>query len=326
MCSFARADYETGNRHHNRTGDYFANHRDVRAKGAEVKIVAIMPVRNEDWIIGLSARALLRWVDELIILDHCSTDESRELEWSVALEHPERVITLTDNDPIWHEMAHRQRMLESARGRGATHIVTVDADEVVSGNLVKHMRLIVEDMPPGMVLQLPWICLRDSIDQCHRTGLWAEQFASAAFVDNPACFWGQRNGYDFHQRAPMGRPEVAFKPVAHAFGGILHLQYSSRRRLLAKQALYKMTEAIRWPERKFGVVNQTYNWSVYGRAESKQAQFDLGPIPSDWWAGYEDLMGYLHVDAEPWQEAECRKLVKEYGRDKFNGLDLFGVV
>jgi hypothetical protein len=36
-------------------------------------------------------------------------------------------------------------------------------------------------------------------------------------------------------------------------------------------------------------------------------------------------MKYLDVDAEPWQEAEVRRLVAEYGREKFTGLDLFGV-
>ncbi len=54
--------------------------------------------------------------------------------------------------------------------------------------------------------------------------------------------------------------------------------------------------------------------------------FDLAQIPAEWWAGYEDLMQYLNVDAEPWQEAECRNLIREYGREKFVGLDLFGVV
>jgi hypothetical protein len=294
-----------------------------------MKIVAIMPARNESWIIGLSARALLRWADELVILDHCSDDGSREREWGIALEYPGRLTVLTDNDPTWHEMAHRQRLLECARDRGATHVVTIDADEVVAGNLMPHMRDIVEDLPPGMVLQLPWITCRDSIYQQHRSGLWAQQHASAAFVDDPVLCWKQRNGYDFHQRAPMGQAEVPFRPITHAGGGILHLQYSSRRRLLAKQALYKMTEVIRWPGRdSLAVINQRYDWSVYGAPQKPvgEAVFDLAPIPLEWWAGYEHLMQYLDVDAEPWQEAECRKLLGVYGGEKFAGLDLFGVV
>src|SRR6185369_16060502 len=153
-----------------------------------MKIVAIMPARNEDWVLGLSARALLRWVDHLVILDHCSTDESREMEWVIQLEYPDRVCVLTENRPTWLEMEHRQRLLNEARAHNATHVVTIDADEVVSANLVPHMRDIVADIPPGHVLQLPWITCRDSIHQQHRPGsgeIWATQHASAAFVDDP---------------------------------------------------------------------------------------------------------------------------------------------
>jgi glycosyltransferase involved in cell wall biosynthesis len=293
-----------------------------------MKIVAIMPARNEDWVLGLSARALLMWVDELVILDHCSTDGTFDILHDLIRESY-KVSMLIENDPVWHEMAHRQSLLDMARELNATHVVTVDADEVVSGNLLPHMRRIVEDIPPGMVLQLPWITCRDSIYQQHRSGLWAQQHASVAFVDDPRYHWQQRNGYDFHQRAPMGLPEVPFKPISHAGGGILHLQYSSRRRLLAKQALYKLIEVIRWPGRdNLDAINQRYDWSVYGAAQKPEGElkFDLAPVPAEWWEPYGDLMQHLHVDAEPWQEAECRKLLGEYGADRFAGLDLFGVV
>jgi glycosyltransferase involved in cell wall biosynthesis len=294
-----------------------------------MKIIAIMPVRNEDWVLGLSARALLQWVDELVILDHCSTDNSTETEDELYVAYDGHVKVLYEPNPVWEEMRHRQRLLEFARLRGATRIVTVDADEVISANLVPHMRDIVEDMPPGMVLQLPWITCRDSIHNQHASGLWAEQFASAGFVDSPECTWQARAGYDFHHRHPMGRPCIPFKPISHAGGGILHLQYSSRRRLLAKQALYKMTEVIRWPGRdSIAEINKRYDYSVYGspiRPLDGNPQFDLKPVPETWWRGYQDLMQYLHVDADPWQEAECQRLIGEYGHSKFAGLDLFGV-
>jgi hypothetical protein len=129
----------------------------------------------------------------------------------------------------------------------------------------------------------------------------------------------------------MGQPERPFKPIMHRGGGILHLQYSSRRRLLAKQALYKMTEVIRWPGRdSLEQINQRYDWSVYGAPHKPAAgdtpPFVLSPVPAEWWNGYAGLMKHLRVDAEPWQEEECKRLVEEYGRGKFEGLDLFGVV
>jgi glycosyltransferase involved in cell wall biosynthesis len=291
-----------------------------------VKIVAILPVRNEDWVLGLSARALLQWADELVILDHCSTDGTFDIEEQL---DSDRVHFIYDGNPVWREMAHRQKLLECARLRGATHIVTIDADEVVSSNLVPHMRAIVEDMPPGMVLQLPWITCRDSIHQQHASGLWAEQHASAAFVDSPELGWQAREGYDFHHRHPMGRPCVPFKPFPHAGGGILHLQYSSRRRLLWKQYLYELTEKLRWPGREpISEINKRYAYSVYGQATPPPngvTSFDLTPVPAEWWSGYADLMQYLHVDAEPWQRAECLKILRD-NPGIGEGLDDFGLL
>ena len=49
------------------------------------------------------------------------------------------------------------------------------------------------------------------------------------------------------------------------------------------------------------------------------------PVPSDWWAGYEDLRQYLDIDAEPWQETAVRKAIATHGRNTFWGLDLFGL-
>jgi glycosyltransferase involved in cell wall biosynthesis len=51
-----------------------------------MKIVTIMPVRNEAWCLGLTARAALMWCDELVILDHASTDRTAEIASEIAGE------------------------------------------------------------------------------------------------------------------------------------------------------------------------------------------------------------------------------------------------
>jgi hypothetical protein len=43
-----------------------------------MKLIGLMPVRGEDWILGLSARAALMWCDELVILLHSCTDRINE--------------------------------------------------------------------------------------------------------------------------------------------------------------------------------------------------------------------------------------------------------
>ena len=316
-----------------------------------MKLICIMPVRNEAWVLGLTARAVLRWCDELIILDHCSTDRT-PLIWGELLgEHPGRMAVIAKPDPTWHEMAHRQDLLEKARERGATHIVMVDADEILTGNVAIMSRLnshLTWEKLYGTVLQLPWIQLRDSIHNMHNSGVWAEQQVSMAFQDSPELHWAAREGYDFHHRHPMGRECIPYRPLRREQGGLMHLQMVNPRRLRAKQLLYCLTERLRWPDRELVAdMVARYSLAVYGAPKQAAAGVphwaprtalrageapgpvsEFATVPAEWWAPYADLMQYLDVDAEPWQLAECHRVLRENpgieaGLDDF-GLGLFG--
>jgi len=286
------------------------------------RIVAILPVRNEGWILGCSLRALMRWVDSVVVLNHASTDNTGAILDALVIEYGTgRVTVMEDNDPTWREMSQRQKLLDAARFLDASHVVIVDADEILTANFLPIIRAMVERTPHGQVLQLPWLQMRGSINQVHTTGLWGQQNASVAFPDMPEYCWKAQNGYDHHHRHPMGRSHIPYMPMGMArTGGIMHFQMVSDQRLRAKQALYLMIETIRWPHKRTAAeLNKMYGPTVY-------AVDKMAPTPSHWWIGYEDLMQYLNVDAEPWQLAEVKRLIAEHGREKFAGLDLFGVV
>lgn len=286
------------------------------------KIVAILPVRSEAWCIGLTLRALLMWVDEAVIAFHNCTDESAGIVCDIKQESDKSVLMYWENSQDWQEMAQRDRLLNHARARGATHVVIIDADEVVSGNLLLSIRRMVEETPRGSVLQLPWVQLKGSTQTYIASGMWSQQCASAAFPDDPAYHWAARNGYDHHHRHPMGKPLNFHMSLGRDVrkGGCLHLQMASDKRLRAKQSLYVMQETLRWPGRSTPAqLNAMYGPTAYAPGAT------LAPVPAEWWAPYEPLMKYLDVDAEPWQLAECRRLWREHGPEKFAGLDLFGV-
>lgn len=288
-----------------------------------------MPVKNEDWILGLSLRAVLAWVDEVVVGLHACTDGSAEIVAAVADEYSGRVHVITQDNPVWSEMAHRQALLDRARAAGATHIAIVDADEVLTGNLIPHVRGIFESLNEGAIFQPPWVCLARSIDRYYTSGPWFNNWVSMGFRDAPWCHWQARDGYDFHHRHPMGGNLRFERPVMQSpapnlhSGGLMHLQFVSERRLRAKQALYKVTELLRWPGREpVQVVDERYNLAVY---ESDPGRTGAAVVPAEWWGPYRHLLDHLHVDAEPWQEVEVRKAWQEYGAAKFRGLDLFGV-
>lgn len=302
-----------------------------------MKIVGIMAARNEDWCLGLTARAALMWLDSLVILDHASTDNTAEIVEQVGEEHPERVAYDFEPDPVWKEMEHRQRMLDTARRLGATHICYIDADEIITGDLLgsenghgPRIRGLFASVASNTLLQLTWLAMRGSIGQFHTTGPWADnQVASFGFMDDPALHWSsaKRGGYDFHHRQPMGKALVPWNPIHGRNSGLLHLQFVSGRRLRAKQYLYQLTERLRWPNREpVEVVRERYSLAVYGqKTPCYPVVGALGPAPmDDWWGPYKHLMEHFHPQEKPWQMAECERIRRENpGIEK--GLDDFGL-
>lgn len=195
----------------------------------------------------------------------------------------------------------------------------IDDDEILSGNLLPSICATTKQAPAGAILQLPWLSIRDGIDSVMTTGTFGKADVSSGFVDHFSYHWEAQGPeqYDHHHRQPHG---ICTKPNGElrapwrpsnlprmALGGIMHLQFSSRRRLAAKHYWYQLTERLRWPDRKTAAeINEMYSNTV---RESANAQ--VAPVPASWWQPYRDadLMRYLHVDAEPWQLQAAKEIV-----------------
>jgi Glycosyl transferase family 2 len=292
-----------------------------------MKLIATMPVRNEAWILGLSARVALMWCDEICIGNHASTDATGDILGDLQAQFPGRVHVVSFPHGIWTEMQHRETLLEMARNHHATHIAIVDADEVLTGDIEKLSPGRIEG---GVILQLPLYNMRGSIDRFHVNGIWGKRWGSIMFEDDPRLHWWKPSRgaeYQHHKREPRGAPLEQYKPVSQGNGGIMHLWGVTERRLIAKHALYKMRDRIEYPDRPVVQIETEYSWSVKGRPPHDMPEnWRYQKAPADWWAPYAHLMKYLDLDAVPWQEAECRRLMDWHGKQAFAGLDLFGVV
>lgn len=311
-----------------------------------MKLVGLMPVRNEDWVLGLSARVALQWCDVLVVYLHACEDRSQAILREVFGE-TKHVHFIHSYDPTWNEMPQRETMLKVARDIGATHIAMIDADEVLTANLLpqkddghycadRGVRDYVAALSPGQMLELPGYNLRGSLDRYHSNGIWGNRWFSCAFKDQPEAHWA---GDKFHSRNPAGVAWRPLRPIQQGEGGILHLWGASERRLRAKHALYKVTERLRWPEKKVRDIEETYNlWrstedvlKLYPKQWGEP--WEYATVPKEWWD--ERLEPWLHVKNPEdlvegngevlWQEAEVCRLVQEHGPEKFKGLDLFGL-
>jgi Glycosyl transferase family 2 len=298
-----------------------------------MKIIGLLPVRNEDWCLGLTMRVALQWCDELVVLDHASTDDSCRIEMDVAGEHPGRVTLMRDEDPIWNEMAHRQTMLEMARRRGATHIAIVDADEFLTANVVCGIRGLIRSAPGGSILQIPLYNVRGSLWAYHASGMWSNRITSIAFEDVAAAKW---SGDRFHSREPLSN-YISRRPLKQSDGGVIHLWGMRERRLRAKHALYKVTERLRWPTKSVAAISAMYSQAVYGNPGDGPREWKYADTPLEWLDpsryaeafAAETLRGelislYLRAETVPWQEREVQDIVRA-DPERFAGLDLFGI-
>lgn len=259
-----------------------------------MNLVGLMLVRNSEWCIGLTLRAALLWCESVVVLLHNCTDRTEEIVFQVVDETDvdkgsykggrlvkRRVVVLRESLEDWQEMRLRQTMLQIGRQFGGTHFALIDDDELLTANLIPDIRRHVGALSRGQVLFLPWLQLSPgSVAGVMASGIWGNQHASVAFRDDPAFHWAARDGYDHHHRNPMGLPFDPYTPISREQGGLFHLQFTSTRRLLAKQFFYQLIEMKRWPGRRSALtVSAAYSATV---AEAESAI--VKPYCLDWWA------------------------------------------
>lgn len=285
-----------------------------------MKVIGLMLCRNSDWAIGLSLRAALLWCDAVVVMMHSCTDATYEIVTGLQRDNFSRIFVMVDYGEEWEEMRLRQTMLLAARDLKATHIALIDDDEVLTGNLLPAIRPMLENLAYESMLSLPWLSISQGVESVITSGGLSVQNASTAFRDMPKYHWASRDGYDFHQRNPLGGTFGDCPVATDRSGGLMHLQFCSMRRLIAKHYLYQLTEMNRWPTRRPASEVRT----MYTKTVREAENASLAHVPASWWAPYSHLMEYLHLDAEPWQEAECRRLLIENPK-LGDGLEDFGL-
>ena len=168
------------------------------------------------------------------------------------------------------------------------------------------------------MLTLPMVATWRSLDRYRcDDSVWSAADIHFGMKDDQKIAWAT-GPYQFHQRAPRGIQTFTMGCRRHT-GGIFHLQFANWRRLVAKHAWYKMDDVTRWPGRRSVVeVDSQYN------AAPKDNGAGFRAIPESWWNP--EIKALIRLDGIPWFEEACRTMVATHGREKFAGLDLFGVV
>ncbi|MDX2114043.1 MAG: glycosyltransferase family 2 protein [Planctomycetota bacterium] len=297
------------------------------ARAGGLRIVAAMPARNEAWIIGLSLSAALMWCDEAVVYDHGSTDETAAIVRDVAARHPGRVRLIEGREREWSEMTIRGILLEACRGRGATHVALIDADEILTADLVPTAReLMRRGCVRGYGLRLPMISPWGGVERVRTDGAFGAMLWAGFAAEGDVAYRPPRDGYELHGRVPTGLLPLELRPEGG--GGVLHMQFCAHERLVAKAVWYKLNEVLRYPGRATArQLNEQYDWALGSGAGAGAQAARVVPMRQEWWGAYRELAGrYLDLTARPWQADEVRRLVDEHGAARFAGIDFHGLL
>ena len=201
-----------------------------------MKIIALLPVKNEEWILRTSIPQLQRFADEILALYTPSTDRTAELLKSFGVQIKGQPYYPIDYS-LW-----RQMLLDWGRQRGGTHFIWLDADEAFTSNMAAEFRNYVSCLKPGQKLALQWLCLWKDARKYRRDGsVWSGLYKDFVFCDDGTS--GFTGGATLHEGRTPGENTPANQiKLPLEKGGVLHFQFVPFERFQMKQAFQRCRE------------------------------------------------------------------------------------
>lgn len=202
-----------------------------------MKIITLLPVKNEEWVLELTLRNFESFSDEIIVLDDGSTDRTKE----IALRHSKVTITSFPCQEKPVDMSRRRTvLLEEGRRRGGTHFIMLDADEIFSEQAVRHLPELLKDMEPGEILLFAWLLVHVKELSFIYEKKQEKNYKDFIFCDDKISAFSQKRLSE--DRTPGNRTRMRTIPFEK--GCVFHLQNIPLKRNHYKQSWYRCNELL----------------------------------------------------------------------------------
>jgi glycosyltransferase involved in cell wall biosynthesis len=280
------------------------------------QIIALMPVRNEAWIVERTLRTLSTFCDRIIVADQRSGDGTLEI-----LKRFAPKVEVIENPSQTHSTRVRWQLLKAAREYGEKNfLLFTDADEILSANLIEENRLDYWlSLPPGTSISLELINLWRSPNVWRNdASVWSARWMEIGFRDDGKLQYGALDATLDHNKRIPGCQDI--KPIDQV--KLLHFQFVVFERMRSKQRWYRALEVVELGREHAEATNYYY------RVTRDERHVRLEPIKREWTSGWQDLGIDLESFEEAplyWYDVEVLRYFKEQGPEFFAPVDLWDV-
>ena len=277
-----------------------------------MKVIALLPVKNEAWVLEHTLECLSGFCDVILVGDQRSEDRSRE----IGRQFP-KVVWIESSESQISTVA-RWRLWDVARQYDGTNLLwCTDADELVSPRLAGQFLEQQQARPTaGSVIECLYCHLWGGPTR-YRTGLgnYAPYWKPVAIVDDRRVNYDRSRAQSIHEeRVPVGpgSPRVRADNVP-----VLHLQWLLPNHSQMRQAWYRCHEWMH-DAPSAAAINDSYS------ATLPTWYVQTAPVPHDWLDGV--TLPDTAIDAAPsWAEADILGWFNQRGVEFFEPLEIWHI-
>lgn len=276
-----------------------------------MKTIALLPVRNEAWILENCLECLSGFCDVILVSDQNSEDASRDICRNFA-----KVVVLESATADVCEVG-RWALLDAAREYDGNNLLwCTDADELIApGAFHAFLAAHAHELTPGTVVECLFHHLWSRPDRYRDDASpYAPYWKEFALVDDRTTDYDRSPTLPLHQpRVPLGdNPTILRSQEIH----VLHLQWLLGELNQIKQAWYRCRELL--DGRTSTEINARYSITLPApRARTS-------PVAPEWTAGvrFPQLGG---GEESSWQEREIFQWLDTYGPERFEPLEMWHI-